>query len=54
MEKKDYKIIAKNPIIDYGRLPFSTLSLRVLVRGFIIKEIDQVESTSHTQIRTSF
>ena len=52
--KKDYKVITKNPIIDYVRLPFSTQSLRVLVRGFIIKEIDQVESTSHTQIRTSF
>jgi hypothetical protein len=52
MEKKIVEIVTnKNPRIDYRRgLPFSTWSLRVLA-GFITKEINLVESISHTEIR---
>lgn len=49
MKKKIVETIFKNPRTDYG-LPFSTWSLRVLA-GFITKEINMVESISHTQIR---
>jgi hypothetical protein len=42
-------MVTKNPRNDYG-LPFSTWSLRVLA-GFITKEINLVESTSHTEIK---
>ncbi len=49
IEKKIVEIVTKNPRIDYG-LPFSTWSLRVLA-GFITKEINLVESISHTEIR---
>lgn len=42
-------MVTKNPRNDYG-LPFSTWSLRVLA-GFITKEINLVESISHTEIR---
>ena len=42
-------MISKNPRTDYG-LSFSTWSLRVLA-GFITKEINLVESISHTEIR---
>ena len=49
IEKKIVEIMTKNPRENYG-LPFSTWSLRVLA-GFITKEINMVESTSHTQIR---
>jgi hypothetical protein len=49
IEKKIVEIVTKNPRTDYG-LPFSTWSLRVLA-GFITKEINIVESISHTEIR---
>jgi hypothetical protein len=52
IEKKIVEIVTKNPRTDYG-LPFSTWSLRVLA-GFITKEINIVESISHTEIETSF
>ena len=50
IEKKIVEMVTKNPRIDYGGLPFSTWSLRVLA-GFITKEINLVESISHTEIR---
>ena len=46
---KIVKIVAKNLRKDYG-LPFSTWSLRVLA-GFISKEMNFVDSISHTEIR---
>ena len=49
IEKRIVEIVTKNPRNDYG-LPFSTWSLRVLA-GFITKEINIVESISHTEIR---
>jgi hypothetical protein len=49
MENKIVEIVTKNPRIDY-ELPFSTWSLRILA-GFITKEINLVESISHTEIR---
>jgi transposase len=49
IEKKIVEMATKNPRIDYG-LPFSTWSLRVLA-GFITKEMNLVESISHTEIR---
>jgi transposase len=49
IEKKIVEVVAKNPRNDYG-LPFSTWSLRILA-GFITKEINLVESISHTEIR---
>jgi len=49
IEKRIVEIVTNNPRIDYG-LPFSTWSLRVLA-GFITKEINMVESISHTKIR---
>jgi transposase len=50
MENKIVEIVTKNPRIDYDGLPFSTWSLRILA-GFITKEINLVESISHTEIR---
>ncbi|HEY6535549.1 MAG TPA: helix-turn-helix domain-containing protein [Candidatus Nitrosocosmicus sp.] len=49
IEKKIVEIMTKNPRENYG-LPFSTWSLRVLA-GFITKEINLIESISHTEIR---
>jgi transposase len=49
LEKKIVKIMATNPRTDYG-LPFSTWSLRVLA-GYISKELNLVDSISHTEIR---
>jgi transposase len=49
MEKQIVEIATKNPREGYG-LPFSTWSLRVLA-GYISKEINLVNSISHTQIR---
>jgi transposase len=49
LEKKIVKIATKNPRKDYG-LPFSTLSLRILA-GYVSKEINMVDSISHTEIR---
>ena len=49
MENKIVEIATKNPRGGYG-LPFSTWSLRVLA-GYISKEINLVNSISHTQIR---
>jgi hypothetical protein len=50
MENKIIEIVTKNPRNDYGGLPFSTWSLRVLA-GFIFKDIHLVDSISHTEIR---
>src|SRR4029079_6930667 len=50
IENKIVEIVTKNPRIDYDGLPFSTWSLRILA-GFITKEINLVESISHTEIR---
>jgi transposase len=49
VKKKIIEVVTKNPRMDYG-LSFSTWSLRVLA-GFITKEINLVESISHTEIR---
>jgi transposase len=49
IEKKIVEIASKNPREGYG-LPFSTWSLRVLA-GYVSKELDLVNSTSHTEIR---
>jgi transposase len=49
MEKKIVDIATKNPREGYG-LPFSTWSLRVLA-GYISKEINLVDTISHTEIR---
>src|SRR3954454_19121320 len=49
IEKRIVEIVTSNPRTDYG-LSFSTWSLRVLA-GFITKEINLVESISHTEIR---
>jgi len=43
------EIATKNPR-KYYRLPFSTWSLRVLA-GFIFKEMNLVDSISHTEVR---
>ena len=51
IEKKIVEMVTKNPRNDYDGLPFSTWSLRVLAVGFITKEINLVESISHTEIR---
>ncbi len=48
-EKKIVEIATTNPREDYG-LPFSTWSLRVIA-GYISKELNLVDSISHTQIR---
>ncbi len=49
IEKKIIEVVVKNPKEGCG-LPFSTWSLRVLV-GYLSKELNLVNSTSHTQIR---
>lgn len=49
VEKKIVEIASRNPREDYG-LPFSTWSLRVLA-GYISKELNLVDSISHTEIR---
>lgn len=49
IEKKILEIVTKNPRTDYG-LSFSAWSLRVLA-GFIFKEINLVDSISHTEVR---
>jgi len=49
IEKKILEIVTKNPRTDYG-LSFSTWSLRVLA-GFIFKEMNIVDSISHTEVR---
>lgn len=49
MEKKIVEIAIKNPR-DCYHLPFSTWSLRVLA-GYISKELNLVDSISHTEIR---
>jgi len=49
IEKKIVEIASKNPREGYG-LPFSTWSLRVLA-GYVSKELDLVDSISHTEIR---
>lgn len=49
IEKKIVEIATKNPREGYG-LPFSTWSLRVLA-GYISKELNLVNSISHTQVR---
>jgi transposase len=49
VEKKIVDMATKNPRECYG-LPFSTWSLRVLA-GYVSKEINLVNSISHTQIR---
>lgn len=48
-EKKIVDMATKNPREGYG-LPFSTWSLRVLA-GHVSKELNLVNSISHTQIR---
>jgi len=49
MEKQIVEIATKNPREGYG-LPFSTWSLRILA-GYISKEINLVDTISHTEIR---
>ena len=49
IEKKIVEIANKNPR-DCYQLPFSTWSLRVLA-GYISKELNLVDSISHTEIR---
>ena len=49
VEKEIVDIATKNPREGYG-LPFSTWSLRVLA-GYISKEINLVDTISHTEIR---
>ncbi|MDN5865762.1 MAG: helix-turn-helix domain-containing protein [Candidatus Nitrosocosmicus sp.] len=49
VEKKIVEIASKNPRDSYG-LPFSTWSLRALA-GYISKELNLVDSISHTEIR---
>ncbi len=49
MEKKIAEVAVKNPR-DHYQLSFSTWSLRVLA-GYISKELNLVDSISHTEIR---
>ena len=49
MEKQIVDMATKNPREGYG-LPFSTWSLRILA-GYISKEINLVDTISHTEIR---
>lgn len=49
IEKKIVDIATKNPRKEYA-LPFSSWSLRVLA-GYVSKELNLVDSISHTQIR---
>jgi transposase len=50
IEKMVVEIATKNPRKDYRGLPFSTWSLRILA-GFIFKEMNIVDSISHTEVR---
>ena len=50
IEKMVVEIATKNPRKYYRGLPFSTWSLRVLA-GFIFKEMNIVDSISHTEVR---
>jgi transposase len=50
IEKKIAEIATKNPRDQYG-LPFSTWSLRVLAGYISNKELNLVNSVSHTEIR---
>jgi hypothetical protein len=44
--------MAKDPRIEYcGGLPFSMWSMRILILGFITKNIYLVNSTGNTEIR---
>jgi transposase len=52
IEKKIIEIAIKNPRKEYD-LPFSTWSLRVLA-GYISKELNLVDSISHTEVRNIF
>ena len=52
IEKKIVEIATKNPRKEYG-LPFSTWSLRILA-GYVSKELNIVNSISHTEIRNIF
>jgi transposase len=52
IEKKIIEIATENPRKEYD-LPFSTWSLRVLA-GYISKELNLVDSISHTEIRNIF
>jgi|SRR5215203_3320383 len=49
IENRIVEIVTKNPRKDCG-LPFSTWSLRVIA-GFISREINLVDSISHTEVR---
>ncbi|MDN5845339.1 MAG: helix-turn-helix domain containing protein, partial [Candidatus Nitrosocosmicus sp.] len=49
IETKIVEIATKNPREGYG-LPFSTWSLRALA-GYVSKELNLVDSISHTEIR---
>jgi hypothetical protein len=50
IEKKIVDMATKNPREHYG-LPFSTWSLRVLAGYISNKELNLVDSISHTEIR---
>ena len=52
IETKIVEIASKNPRDSYG-LPFSTWSLRVLA-GYVSKELNLVDSVSHTEIRETY
>jgi transposase len=52
IEKKIVEIATKNPRNEFG-LPFSTWSLRILA-GYVSKELNIVNSISHTEIRNIF
>src|SRR4051812_48641466 len=51
IEMKIVKIVTKNPRKDYDGLPFSTWSSLRVLAGFISKEMNLVDSISHTEIR---
>jgi transposase len=51
IENRIVEIAIKSPRKDYG-LPFSTWSLRVMA-GFISREINLVDSISHTEVRNT-
>jgi len=50
MEKKIVEIATKDPRKDYG-LPFSTWSSLRVLAGYVSKELNLVDSISHTEIR---
>ena len=51
IEKKIVDMATKNPRDCYDRLPFSTWSLRVLAGYVSSKELNLVNTISHTQIK---